>query len=71
MAIYGVLYAILENNIRRLLAYHIVSQIGFMVAGIDIGTEFALNGATAHAYSHILYKALLFMGGSGSYLCYW
>lgn len=64
MAIYGVLYAILENNIRRLLAYHIVSQIGFMVAGIGIGTEFALNGATAHAYSHILYKALLFMGAA-------
>ncbi|MGI6588096.1 MAG: Na(+)/H(+) antiporter subunit D [Peptococcia bacterium] len=62
MAIYGVIYAILENDIRRLLSYHIVSQIGFMVAGVGIGTELALNGAAAHAYSHILYKALLFMG---------
>jgi multicomponent Na+:H+ antiporter subunit D len=62
MAIYGVIYAILENDIRRLLSYHIVSQIGFMVAGVGIGTELALNGAAAHAYCHILYKALLFMG---------
>ena len=46
---------------RRLLAYHIVSQVGFMVAGVGIGTELALNGATAHAFSHILYKSLLFM----------
>jgi multicomponent Na+:H+ antiporter subunit D len=62
MALYGVIFAILENDVRRLLAYHIVSQVGFMVAGVGIGTELSLNGATAHAYSHILYKSLLFMG---------
>ena len=62
MAIYGVIYAVLENDCRRLLAYHIVSQVGYMVAGIGIGTEMALNGATSHAFAHILYKALLFMG---------
>ncbi|MBE0467525.1 MAG: Na(+)/H(+) antiporter subunit D, partial [Candidatus Desulforudis sp.] len=62
MTIYGVIFAILENDTRRLLAYHIVSQVGFMVAGVGIGTDLALNGSTAHAYSHILYKALLFMG---------
>ena len=62
MAIYGVIYAVLENDCRRLLAYHIVSQVGYMVAGIGIGTELALNGATSHAFAHILYKALLFMG---------
>lgn len=62
MTLYGVFYAMLENNIRRLLAYHIVSQVGFMVAGIGIGTELAINGAVAHAYAHILYKALLMMG---------
>ena len=61
MALYGVIYAILENDIRRLLSYHIVSQVGFMVAGVGIGSQLALNGATAHAYSHILYKSLLFM----------
>ncbi len=62
MALYGVVYAMLENNIRRLLAYHIISQVGFMVAGIGVGTEMAINGAVAHAFAHILYKALLMMG---------
>ena len=62
MTIYGVIYATLENDIRRLLAYHVISQVGYMVAGIGIGTELAMNGACAHAFSHIIYKALLFMG---------
>jgi multicomponent Na+:H+ antiporter subunit D len=62
MAIYGVVYAVLENDARRLLAYHIISQVGYMVCGVGLGTEMALNGTTAHAFSHILYKALLFMG---------
>lgn len=62
MALYGVVYAVLENNIRRLLAYHIVSQVGYMVAAVGMGSEMALNGAVAHAFSHILYKSLLFMG---------
>jgi multicomponent Na+:H+ antiporter subunit D len=62
MAIYGVVYAVLENDMRRLLAYHIISQVGYMVAGVGIGTPLALNGAAAHAFAHILYKGLLFMG---------
>ncbi len=62
MAVYGVIYAVLENDARRLLAYHIVSQVGYMVCGVGIGTTLAINGATAHAFAHILYKALLFMG---------
>ena len=62
MAVYGVVYAVLENDARRLLAYHIISQVGYMVCGVGIGTELALNGASAHAFAHILYKALLFMG---------
>jgi multicomponent Na+:H+ antiporter subunit D len=61
MALYGVVFAFLENDIRRVLAYHIVSQVGYMVAGIGIGTEAAINGSTAHAFAHILYKGLLFM----------
>lgn len=61
MALYGACFAIIENDMRRLLAYHIVSQVGFMVCGVGIGTDMALNGATAHAFSHILYKSLLFM----------
>lgn len=67
MTIYGVCYATIENDMRRILAYHIISQVGYMVAGVGIGTELALNGACAHAYAHILYKALLFMG-AGSVL---
>lgn len=62
MALYGVVYAVLANDIRELLAYHIISQVGYMVAGVGIGTTLALNGAAAHAVCHILYKALLFMG---------
>jgi multicomponent Na+:H+ antiporter subunit D len=62
MTLYGVTFAFLANDIREILAYHIMSQVGYMVAGIGIGTELAINGTTAHAYSHILYKALLFMG---------
>ena len=62
MAVYGVVYAVLENDARRLLAYHIISQVGYMVCGVGMGTELAINGASAHAFAHILYKSLLFMG---------
>lgn len=62
MALYGVVYAVLENDCRRLLAYHIISQVGYMVAGVGLGTDLAINGACAHAFAHILYKGLLFMG---------
>lgn len=62
MTLYGVVFAVLSNDIRGILSYHVISQVGFMVAGIGVGTEMAINGSVAHAYSHILYKALLFMG---------
>ncbi len=62
MALYGVVFAVLENDIRRLLAYHIISQVGYMVAAVGIGTETAINGAASHAFAHVLYKGLLFMG---------
>jgi multicomponent Na+:H+ antiporter subunit D len=61
MVMYGIIYALLENDIRRILAYSIVNQVGFMVCAIGIGTEMALNGAAAHAFAHIIYKGLLFM----------
>lgn len=67
MALYGVVYAVLENDARRLLAYHIISQVGYMVAAVGLGTQMAINGACAHAFAHILYKGLLFMG-TGSVL---
>jgi multicomponent Na+:H+ antiporter subunit D len=62
MALYGVIYAMLENDIRRVQAYSIISQVGYMVTGVGIGTELAINGVVAHAFAHILYKGLLFMG---------
>jgi multicomponent Na+:H+ antiporter subunit D len=61
MALFGVVYAVLENDIRRLLAYHIISQVGYMVAGVGLGTALSLNGTAAHAFSHIFYKGLLMM----------
>ena len=67
MMFYGIVYALLENDMRRILAYSIVNQVGFMVCGIGIGTEMALNGSAAHAFTHIIYKALLLMA-AGSVL---
>ncbi|MEO0620047.1 MAG: proton-conducting transporter membrane subunit, partial [Pseudomonadota bacterium] len=61
MVFYGIVFAILENDMRRILAYSIVNQVGFMVTAVGIGTELALNGAAAHAFAHIIYKALLLM----------
>ncbi len=61
MAIWGIVYAMMENDIRRLLAWEIVSQVGYMVTGVGIGTALAINGTCAHAFAHILYKGLLFM----------
>ena len=61
MIMYGIIYALLENNIRRILAFSVVNQVGFMVCAIGIGTQMAINGAAAHAFAHIIYKALLFM----------
>ncbi len=61
MVMYGIIFALLENNIRRILAFSIVNQVGFMVCAVGIGTKMALNGAAAHAFAHIIYKALLFM----------
>lgn len=61
MVVYGIIFALLENDARRILAYSIVNQVGFMVCAVGIGTEMALNGAAAHAFAHIIYKALLFM----------
>lgn len=67
MIFYGIIYALLENDMRRILSYSIVNQVGFMVTGIGIGTEMAQNGVAAHAFTHIIYKALLLMS-AGSVL---
>ncbi|MEJ2056351.1 MAG: Na(+)/H(+) antiporter subunit D [Desulfofustis sp.] len=62
-----IFYAVLENDIRRVLAYSLINQVGFMLCGIGIGTALAINGTVAHAFCHIIYKALLFMA-AGSVL---
>jgi len=61
MAIFPIFYAIIESDLRRVLAYSLNHQLGFMVVGIGIGTELSLNGTTAHAFASVLYKGLLFM----------
>jgi len=61
MTVFPIFFAEVENDLRKVLAYSLNNQLGFMVVGIGVGTELALNGTTAHAFSHILYKALLFM----------
>ncbi len=61
MTVFPIFYAMIENDLRRVLAYSLINQLGFMVVGIGIGTELSLNGTVAHAFTHILYKSLLFM----------
>ena len=61
MAVYGVTLAVLQTNMRKLLSYHIISQVGYMVAGVGLAFPMAVNGGMAHVFNHILYKALLFM----------
>ena len=61
MTVFPIFYAVIENDLRRVLAYSLNNQLGFMVAGIGVGTAMGINGAVSHAFAHILYKALLFM----------
>tara|TARA_B100000686_G_scaffold261138_1_gene274016 strand:+ start:528 stop:2219 length:1692 start_codon:yes stop_codon:yes gene_type:complete len=61
MTAFPIFYAVIENDLRRVLAYSLNNQLGFMVVGVGIGSALAINGAAAHAFAHILYKALLFM----------
>jgi multicomponent Na+:H+ antiporter subunit D len=61
MAVFGASMALLQNDMRRLLSYHIQSQVGYMIAGVGIGSALATAGAFGHVFNHILYKSLLFM----------
>ena len=58
---FPIFFAVIENDLRRVLAYSLINQVGFMVVGIGIGTHLGMNGAIAHAFNDILFKALLFM----------
>lgn len=61
MTVFPVFFAVIENDLRRVLSYSLNNQLGFMVCGIGVGTQLAIDGAVAHAFVHIIYKALLFM----------
>ena len=61
MTCFPIFYAVIENDLRRVLAYSMINQIGFMVCGIGIGTELAVNGAVAHAFNDVIFKGLLMM----------
>ena len=61
MTFFPIFFAVIENDLRRVLAYSLNNQLGFMVVAVGIGTELAINGAVAHAFAHIIYKGLLFM----------
>lgn len=61
MACFPIFYAVIQNDLRKVLSYSLINQLGFMVCGIGIGTALAINGAVAHAFVHIIYKSLLFM----------
>lgn len=61
MALFPIFYAVIENDLRRVLGYSMINQIGFMVVGVGVGTDLALNGAVAHAFNEVLFKGLLFM----------
>jgi len=61
MTVFPIFFAVLENDLRRVLAYSLNKQLGYMVIGVGIGTELAINGTAAHAFAHIMYKSLLFM----------
>jgi multicomponent Na+:H+ antiporter subunit D len=61
MTLFPIVFAVIENDLRKVLAYSLNNQLGFMVVGICIGTELAINGTVAHAFCHIIYKSLLFM----------
>lgn len=61
MAVFGACMALIENDLRRLFAYHIISQVGYMVASLAFGGPIGIDGASAHAFGHILYKGTLLM----------
>ena len=61
MTCFPIFFAVIENDLRRVLAYSLINQVGFMVVGIGIGTALALNGAISHAFNDVIFKGLLFM----------
>ncbi|MFO7666800.1 MAG: Na(+)/H(+) antiporter subunit D [Desulfobacterales bacterium] len=67
MAIIPAIYAAIENDLRRVISFSLISQGGFMMCGIGMGTPLSINGAVSHAFCCVIYIALLFMA-TGSVL---
>jgi multicomponent Na+:H+ antiporter subunit D len=61
MTVFPIFFAVVENDLRKVLSYSLINQVGYMVVGIGIGTQLSLNGTVSHVFAHILYKALLVM----------
>jgi multicomponent Na+:H+ antiporter subunit D len=61
MTCFPIFYAVIENDLRRVLGYSMINQLGFMICGIGIGTALSINGAVAHAFTDVIFKGLLFM----------
>jgi len=58
----GVIFALIQHDIKRLLAFHSISQIGYIFLGIACGTNLGLVGALYHTMNHAIFKGLLFIG---------
>lgn len=61
MTCFPVFFALIENDLRRVLSFSLNNQLGFMVCGIGIGTELAMNGVVGQVFVHVIFKSLLFM----------
>lgn len=61
MTCFPIFYAVIENDLRRVLGYSMINQLGFMICGVGIGTALSINGAVAHAFTDVIFKGLLFM----------
>ena len=61
MTCFPVFFALVENDLRRVLSFSLNNQLGFMVCGIGIGTELAINGVVGQVFVHVIFKSLLFM----------
>ncbi|MCB2112969.1 MAG: Na(+)/H(+) antiporter subunit D [Parvularculaceae bacterium] len=61
MTIFPIFFALIENDLKKVLCYSINNQIGFMVIGIGFGTAASMNGAVGYAFTNIIFESLLFM----------
>ncbi len=61
VAVVGVIYALRQKQLRHFLAFHIVSQVGYMIAGVGSTVAFAGAGGLFHLANNVVYKGLLFM----------